>query len=77
MALPKFFNLFKIAETYRTWKARRMEFRNEKVVIVIEDLEIKTIMSPDGQTPRMEDVRLLLNESIHKMTAEVRAEYGF
>lgn len=73
----KIFNIFKITETYNRWKARKMEFRNDKAVIIIEDLEVKLIISPQGNTPNMEDVRLLLNESVKKMIAEVKSEYGF
>lgn len=73
----KIFNIFKITETYNRWKARTMEFRNDKAVIIIENLEVKLITSPQGNTPNMEDVRLLLNESVKKMIAEVKSEYGF
>jgi hypothetical protein len=73
----KIFNLFKITETYNRWKARTMEFRNDKVVIVIENLEIKFVTTPTGGTPNMEDFRKLMNESIKTMIAEVKAEYGF
>ena len=73
----KIFNIFRIFETYRNWKSRKMEFKNDKAVIIMENLQIQLITSPNGQTPNMEDVRLLLNEAIEQCTKEVRAEYGF
>lgn len=77
MVFFKIFNLFQIQKTYSDWKAKRIVEQNDRVIIVMQNLEFLYIEAPDGSVPDMRDVINTLNEMVRKNTTAVKAEFGF